>query len=179
MENQLSYEVSDKDLKNRIHSPFKLVLYPDLGNYQNITDILPNEFSTLIILLEAGSGNHWTCLIRRNNILTYFDSYGKKPDGEFYLIPKATQIQLHEQGHYLSVLLNQAKKSGFKVQYNKTDFQSHADGVNDCGKWIYMFIEASISGLNLNQFQNSIKQTKKQTGKSYDQICNEFWISHK
>ena len=91
MENQLSYEVSDKDLKNRIHSPFKLVLYPDLSNYQNITDILPNEFSILIILLEAGSGNHWTCLIRRNNILTYFDSYGKKPDGEFYLIPKATQ----------------------------------------------------------------------------------------
>ena len=70
MENQLSYEVSDKDLKNRIHSPFKLVLYPDLSNYQNITDILPNEFSILIILLEAGSGNHWTCLIRRNNILT-------------------------------------------------------------------------------------------------------------
>jgi len=63
---------------------------------------------------------------------------------------------------------------------NLHEIESHADGVNDCGKWIYnMFIEASISGLNLNQFQNSIKQTKKQTGKSYDQICNEFWISHK
>jgi len=179
MENQLSYEVSNVDFKKRIHHPFKLVLYPDLSNYQNITDILPNEFSILIILLEANEGNYWTCLIRRGNMLTYFDSYGKKPDGEFYLISESVQIQKGEQGHYLTTLLNRAKQNGFKINWNKMDFQSHADGVNDCGKWTYMFIEASISGLNLNQFQNSINQTKKQTGKSYDQICNEFWISHK
>jgi hypothetical protein len=42
-----------------------------------------------------------------------------------------------------------------------------------------MFIEASIHGLSLKQFQNSLKQTKNQSGKSYDDIVNEFWITHK
>jgi hypothetical protein len=179
MQKALQYEVSNTDFKKRIHYPFKLVLYPQLTNYADITQLLPNQFSILIILLEAGSGNHWTCLIRRNNVLTYFDSYGKKYDGEFYLIPKATQIQLGEQSHYLTTLLLNAQKQGFKLQYNKVDFQSHANGIDTCGKWVYAFIEASIDGHSLKEFQVMMKQAKQKTGKSYDEIVCDFWNSHK
>jgi hypothetical protein len=179
MQKQLAYEVSNTDLKKRIHHPFKLVLYPDLSNYQSITQLLPNTFSILVILLEAGSGNHWTCLIRNNNILTYFDSYGKGPDKEFYLIPKNTQIQLNEQGHYLTTLLNNAQRNGFKLQFNKIDFQSQANGIDTCGKHVYCFIEACIDGHNLQQYQQWMKQTKNKTGLSYDEIVCEFWETHK
>ena len=178
-QNSLSYEVSNVDFKKRIHHPFKLVLYNQLNSYDDIISLLPNTFSILIILLQSDNGNHWTSLVRRGKILTYWDSYGKIYDGEFYLIPKAAQIQLNEQNHYLTTLLNKAKQNGYTLQWNKIDYQAQANGINDCGKWVYMFIEASIHGLSLKQFQNSLKQTKNQTGKSYDDIVNEFWITHK
>ena len=104
-QNSLSYEVSNFDFKKRIHHPFKLILYNQLNSYDDIISLLPDAFSILIILLQSNNGNHWTSLVRRGKILTYWDSYGKIYDGEFYLIPKAAQIQLNEQNHYLTTLL--------------------------------------------------------------------------
>lgn len=173
--NELAYQVSDQDLKRKITYPFKLVLYPDLSNYNDITDLLPESFSILIILLEAGSSAHWTGLVRRNNILTYFDSYGRGPDKEFYLIPKMTQINLHEQGHYLTTLLNQAQKQGFKLEYNNIDFQSKAPNIDTCGKHTIAFIEAMIAGLTLKQYQQIMIQTKKESGLSYDIIVCKLY----
>ena len=175
MNKELSYEVSNVDLKKKIKHDFKLVLYPDLSNYSNIVDLLPNSFSILVILLEASGSNHWTALIRQNNILIYFDSYGKKWDGEFYLIPKNVQIQKGEQNHYLTTLLNNAAKQGFKLQYNNIDFQSTKNGIDTCGKWIICFCNACIDGLTLKQFQNIMKETKQQSGLSYDVIVCKYY----
>ena len=67
------------------------------------------------------------------------------------------------------------KKQGFQILFNNIDFQSHNPNVCDCGKHVYCFIEGCIDGLNLKQYQTIMKQTKNQSGLSYDEIVCKFW----
>ena len=77
--NELSYLVSSIDLKNKIKHKFKIIQYKNLFKYDNLLKLLPHTISILIILINtAPLGEHWTVLMRQNNLLTYFDSYGKK-----------------------------------------------------------------------------------------------------
>jgi hypothetical protein len=179
MNNQLQYEVSNVDLQKRIHHAFKLVLYPDLSQYNNITQLLPNSFSILVILLESSNGNHWECVIRRNKVLTFFDSYGRGIDKEFSLISRSSQVQLGEQDHYLTNLLNNAKNQNFKIEWNNVPFQSKSPNIDTCGKHVYCVIEAFIDGLNLKEYQQVMKEMKQETGLSYDVLVCEFWENHK
>ncbi len=79
--NDLTYMVSNTDIKNKIQLPreakFGLLQYPELANYNDITELLPKKVSVAVILLEtAQNTGHWTALVRTNNIIYYFDSWG-------------------------------------------------------------------------------------------------------
>lgn len=100
--NNLSYLVSSNDLQTKIKHPFKLVQYKDLFTYQNLNQLLPNtKLSILIILINTaiGGGGHWTCLIRQNNLLTYFDSYGKKSTKNYHIFRIKIELNYMKQNH--------------------------------------------------------------------------------
>lgn len=178
MNKELAYEVSNLDLKRKIHHKIKIIEYPMLRFCNNIvTQYLKSSFSILVILLEAGYGNHWTVLIRRNKVLTYFDSYGIAPDGELKNIATNVRIKLHETEPYLSLLLNKAKENGFQVVFNKTKFQQYSPKINTCGKHVAAISNAMIDGLTLAQYTTMMKQTKKQNHISYDEIVCELFDS--
>lgn len=85
--NSLSYLVSSIDLKNKIHHKLKIIQYKQLYNINNLLTLLPNKLSILIILINTSpNSGHWTCLVRQDMLLTYFDSYGKGIDQEFVCI---------------------------------------------------------------------------------------------
>lgn len=64
----LSYEVSNTDLEQKIPYPFKLIVYPEMANYSDITQLLTKSFSLLVILYEAGNNaNHWVMMCRKGN----------------------------------------------------------------------------------------------------------------
>lgn len=171
--NSLAYEVSNKDIQNKVHEPVQIITYSQLENCTNILQYLKSPNSCLVMLIQTGTGGHWTCLRRTNDTLTYFDSYGKKPDGELVLINSNVRVKLHEDCHYLTQLLNKAKKQGFRINYNKTDFQQYANGINTCGKWVIAFCNSN--NLDIQQYVNAMKQKKKETGLSYDEIVNELY----
>lgn len=173
--NSLSYMVSNFDLVKKIHSPIKIIEYPELAEYSDITQLLPNAFSIVVILLETQRNTgHWTCLIRSDNTLMYFDSYGKGPDKEFKLIGKAALEQLNERP-YLSALLTRAKKQGFSIENNKTALQSKDPSMDTCGKHVVAFANAVVDGLDLKQYIQELKSTKAKTKLSYDDIVNDLY----
>lgn len=128
----LSYMVSNQDLDRKIQTKnMKIIEYSDLRFCNNILDMLPQPISILVILIETKPNTgHWTTLCRCNKVLTYFDSYGVKYDGEFINIPTNERILLHEDKFYLTALLNKTKKNGFKIEYNKMKLQSCSPNIH-------------------------------------------------
>jgi len=177
--NDLTYMVSNTDIKNKIQLPrgakFVLLQYPELANYKDITELLPKKLSVAVILLEtAQNTGHWTCLVRTDNIIYYFDSYGVRPDGEFRFIDPQIRSELNEKP-FLSNLLNMAKQQGFTIDFNKAKLQSKSPTVNTCGKHVLAFVNAVLNGSTLNEYVNYLKAIKKSTKWSFDQIVNGLY----
>lgn len=176
--NELSYLVSSIDLKNKINHKFKIIQYKDIFTYNNLIQLLPNKLSILIILINtspSGSG-HWTVLMRQDTLLTYFDSYGKKIDEELKYVSDTYRKDLHETKPYLSILVNKlVNENNFTLTYNKVDFQSYANNINTCGKYVIFIVNSLLNGLNLQEAQNLLKQLKKSKNKSYDEIVSYYY----
>jgi hypothetical protein len=174
---ELSYMVSNKDLKQKIHTNnLKIIEYPELRFCNNIIDLLPQDMSVLVILIETKPNcGHWTTCIRANNIITYFDSYGVRYDGELKNIDTKDRVMLHEDKPYLTALLNKAKTDGFKIEYNKVKFQEYASGINTCGKHCIAVANALLDGLTLKQYQQLMKEKVNDFKMSYDKLVCELY----
>lgn len=97
-----------------------------------------------------------------------------KYDQELTFVSNKVLKQLNEKP-YLTKLLNKAKKDGFRIEWNKIQFQQFAPGVNTCGRWVCCFANGFIDGLTLKEIQDMLIKTHKETKMSYDQIVTELY----
>jgi hypothetical protein len=104
------------------------------------------------------------------------DSYGLQADQELKFVPQQEKAMLHENKPLLQPLLNKLKAKGFKVTQNKTDFQQFASNINTCGKWSTVGSNAFASGVSLAQFTKEMRDARKRTGMTFDQIVNQMYI---
>ena len=146
---KLEYLVSDIDILNKLKSfPVKIILYKDLQNITTINQLLPTKYCAVCILIKTTiNSGHWTCLIRQDNTLYYFDSYGVPVDGELKNIAPHLRYDLNEKTKYLSKLL---RKSNFILKQNKHQYQDYSENISTCGKWITAFIDFILSNNNNN-----------------------------
>lgn len=173
LDKQRSYLVSNFDIMKKIRYPnkTKIIIYSDLANITDIKVLLPDRISAVFILIKESSTNaHWTVLIRENNELLYFDSYGVCMDGELKNINQNQRIELNENHKYL---LDLVTKSEFKTTFNHIQFQEYTNGdniINTCGKWTTVFTNCCFCGLDLKQFQTRMIEIKGITGLTYDNL---------
>jgi hypothetical protein len=173
-EKELEKMFSDKDFE-RYFGDGKVIKYSELDNYSTINDLLPNNKDFRIILIESKiNEGHWTAVMKYNNIIEYFNSYGSKPEYDFKFIPSFTKHLLGQGGNLLTKLLK-SKEKGQKVYYNKKKFQKIADGINTCGRWVTARILAMLVGYELDDFINKVDEKVKDTGKPTDILIIE-WI---
>lgn len=126
MDKDLAYLVSNIDLQKKFKiTPDQIMIkiYPDLNDVEDIMNILPSEICVCFILLKTSEqSGHWTCLVRNNNLIYYFDSYGVAPDGELSKISPGINR------------LIRTIPSGYTFSYNSKQFQQCSSSVNTCGK---------------------------------------------
>ena len=174
MESELSYLVSNVDIEKKFKnkSLLKIVLYSDLNDMSDLSEILPHAGTCCFILLRTSENSgHWTVIVRSNeDKIYYFDSYGVAPDGEMSKISPELRYELHENKKKLSELL---KNHG--VEYNRIQFQKYDPEINTCGKWTTVFAISVLNGLSLQEFQHEIIDMKHSSGESYDEIVCELW----
>lgn len=168
----LEQMITDLDFKRYFSEDVKILKYSELSGYSNIYELLPSKKDFCIILTEEEKNTgHWCCLVRNGDLITWFDSYGIKPDGELKFIPYTVRKMLGEDKHHLSRLLETAKK----YIWNKKKFQKLRDGVNTCGRWVIAFILMSQLGYSLNDFIKKVEEKTEETEKPNDiLICD--WI---
>ena len=180
MDKDLAYLVSNIDLQKKFKiTPDQIMIkiYPDLNDVEDIMDILPSEICVCFILLKTSEqSGHWTCLVRNNNLIYYFDSYGVAPDGELSKISPGIRYELHENQRALTRLIRTIP-SGYTFSYDSKQFQQYSSSVNTCGKWCEVFAKCIFKGLTLKDFQNRMESLKEQYHTSFDQLVCILWTS--
>ena len=169
---KLGYMINDADFSKWLgtDASSKILKYRDLVNYQTIYDLIPNKNDYRIILTESQQNvGHWCALLRYNNSIEWWDSYGVRPDGELQFIPAKVKRELGETQHHLTRLINTANR-GEKVVYNHKKFQTLKDGINTCGKWVIARVKAFLNGFDLKHFQDFIENECIEKGKPADVV---------
>ena len=117
--NTIEYSLSNVDIERYVGRGH-IIKYSDLSNFDNIDDVF-NGNSFVIVLIESEpSRGHWTAMLRYDNTIEMYDSYGGSIDNELKYISKQMKIELDENEHILTELL---KKSGHKVVVKNYKFQ--------------------------------------------------------
>src|ERR1700752_4623163 len=91
--------LSNHDIMSLLHDKVNIVLYPDLHKYQNIDQLL-DPYDCCIILYEAKSKpspyGHWCALIKRDNMIEFFNPYGGLPDASLNLINPVFRVESYQ-----------------------------------------------------------------------------------
>jgi hypothetical protein len=127
------YALSDDDLRACLGSNIKILTYPDLARYRNIDDIFDDKGRCILLFPNAApTVGHWTCLIRRDSCIEFFDSYGDPPEKQKKGVPMA---MLQEWGMAYPHLIRLLRQADMPVYYNTHQFQSGSPDVATCGRW--------------------------------------------
>jgi hypothetical protein len=127
----------------------------ELRAYNSLFELLPNDKSYVIILIEVRDNfGHWVCLFRsgsgaNNGILYFFDPYAKGVDEELKNVSSFWRKKLHEDKKLLLKLVNDCP---YELEYNGLDVESHKPYVNTCGRWCIYWILNFLKGKTLDEF---------------------------
>lgn len=160
---QLNYSLSDEDLHNILPN-VRQISYADLKDYQTIEQLLPKQRDAVILFVERQANvGHWEAIVRLDNDIIFFDSYGERPDKALLWAPKQLRREMGQKFPLLSHLLNRAVDNGFVVKFNPFQYQSSDPSISTCGRWSILFIKYCLENTNasLPNFHNFIMSSCK------------------
>lgn len=163
--------LSDADLRKILGNDTKIIEYSEMKKYSDLEELLPKPVDFVIILYEEKQlSGHWTCLARRDDLYTFFDSYGLAPDAELKWLSPKQRRELDQEFPVLSTLLKRKQ-----YVYNRVEFQSTESHVETCGSHCALFLYCfTVQGLTLEEYQQSMKEASKTTHETYDQLVARF-----
>lgn len=156
--------LSDKNMFNLLDGNCKLVLYPDLINYNTIDEVLDNK--PVILLFEAKKEyGHWCGLWKINNTIYFFNSYGGYPDDSLDYIPLHFARMNNEDKPYLSILL---EKSPYDLDYNKHRYQEKNSNIKTCGR--HVAVRLWCKNMTDDEYYDYIKEFTKKYNINADEM---------
>jgi hypothetical protein len=163
-----AYPLSDSDIQQYLPD-VKIYMYSDLSNYSSIDELLPNPNSYLILLYQDSENTgHWTCILRQNKTIEFFDPYGKYPDTELRWVDNEIRENLGITGKFISNLFN---KSKLKIVYNTAPYQHTGDSINTCGRHVvYRLLNRNLS---LKDYHKHFKNETKKNNCNYDCVVSK------
>ena len=167
--------LGDDDIRRLLGPTVKIIEFNLLDDYKNMKELLPKKIDYCIILygIKAITDGHWVALFKRDNIISFFDSYGLKPEGALKWISKAANESMDQDGNLLINLLNTHKGPIF---YNNYSYQNNQNfNIATCGRWSVCFIQymKMNSKHTLKTFNDFILTLKKKhPGITSDEIVS-------
>lgn len=169
--------LDDKELRSALGRDAKIVPYHDLSRYTNIDQLLPKKKDAAMLLYEnRPMDGHWVCLTKNNGEISFFDPYGE-------VIDKQLQYSKHSaqrvQGEGDTSLHNLLATSKLPVFFNDYKYQRDGGGVNTCGRHCINFIRYNQKdGLDLEDYNEMMAKTQKETGLPYDELIAKMVPVH-
>ena len=173
---RITVPMSDADLEKYTGVlPEDILKYCDLKNYATIDELLPDDKSFRIILIEKQYNNgHWVAIMRYGQTVEYFNSYGLRWDADWKFITRIIRVILGESTNEMSRLMKQAGDAGYQTIYNHTRFQKFSPTVNTCGRWCTLRVETMRMGYSLSEFTDFVHDQAKRLKQTTDFVVAKF-----
>jgi len=164
--------VSAEDIKKILGRDIKIIRFPDLVEYNSISEVLPypNDCAILFFIDEQNNNQsigHWTCIMRNGKNYEFFDSYGLSSAEDLAHIDKEKRIKFGEVSDYLKEL------GGGALKHNPVQYQGWDPKIATCGRFSIIRLLAFMNGItNPKEFYKWFSSVKKQYGaKSFDELA--------
>jgi len=173
---RISTPMTDADLERHTGiKPADIIKYSDLKNYTDITDLLPDDKSARIILIEDKyNSGHWVAIMRYGKTIEYFNSYGAKWDTDWKFVNRMARLILGENTNEMTRLMDKAQKEGWNTVWNEKKLQRLSNQVQTCGRWCVLRIEMMKMGYNVREFLAFIKKRKTEEKKDADWVVAKY-----
>jgi hypothetical protein len=148
----LSYSYTDSDIRKYLGEDAKIIEYEELLRYNTIFDLLPQDKSYVIILIETKDNyGHYVCLCRlgsgaTDGRLQYVDSYGKGVDMQQKFIDPWWRRESNQDKKHLSRMI---KDCPYKLEYMSRQLQSKYKYDATCGRYMILFILQFLKGMDI------------------------------
>tara|TARA_R110002073_G_scaffold53343_3_gene137742 strand:+ start:12233 stop:12766 length:534 start_codon:yes stop_codon:yes gene_type:complete len=153
LKNAESIDLDEGEIRDITEGKCNILSYHNLENVSDINDILKN--GACIILYETHYNvGHWCALfvnVENNNIIEFFDPYGKAPDTEL-------RYALYNLVNGKPYLTNLLEKSKYEVSYSNERLQTWDKDTNTCGRWCSLRIR--LKKLEKMEFVKLFKDNK-------------------
>jgi len=162
-----AYPLSDKDITKMIPKT-NIFTYPQLKNIRHIDEILRhNDDGTgsaiMLYLTDSDKSGHWISILKRNNEIEVFDSYGKSLEE----LPKFMNgVMDHKQP--ISLLKNLISGAGYKLVTNNKQIQKDSIDIQTCGRHAVM--RQLFRGLDIKDYHKFLNMIKKEDSISADDL---------
>lgn len=151
----------------------KILKYSELVKYRDINELLSKPIDYAIILYQdSESSGHWICLLKYEDVIEYFDSYGFKPDSPLYWTPCLTRRKIGVVIPYITRLFNRVSHPQYVI-YNPICYQEEKDNINTCGRHCIYRIQKLINdNLDLSEYYKLMVFLKKKYKMNADEIVS-------
>jgi hypothetical protein len=160
--------LSNHDILKLLDNKVNIILYPDLHKYSSIDEIL-SPFDCCIILYEAKlkphAYGHWCAIIKRGDIIEFFNPYGGLPDASLKLIDPIIRLKSNQFWPYLKMLMF---KSPYELHYNEFQFQRKNNHVKSCGR--HCVFRVMCRDINIYQYKYLLDQLCQKYDTDYDGV---------
>jgi hypothetical protein len=170
--NKILVPLSDTDIKKSLGPTCRIIEYSHLADYDSIDQLLTSNYDYVVILIETTSQNvgHWVCLLKYDNTVEFFNSYGKPPD---YQKNKLISPQKNKEFGQTENLLNALLlKTNYRIVFNNVDLQLFVNHSETCGRYVINRIKQhTVNKLDLVQYLAYLLYLKNHYKfKSYDEL---------
>jgi hypothetical protein len=150
--------LSDDEIFNALKGHTRIFLYRDIINAYDIDDLFGPYDSVVLLYEKEPQVGHWVALLRNNDVIEFFDSYGMFPESEKDYIDQNFIKMSGQRQNKLAQLLHDAWYIGYRVEYNNYDLQVMKDGVSTCGRHVISRIWNKHLNIDeYNKFINSFR----------------------
>lgn len=160
---EMNIALSNHDILNLLNNNCRIILYPDIHNYNSIDQIL-DPYDCCIILYESmPKYGHWCALIKTDeNNIEYFNPYGGFPDNSLDYISNEFRKQSNQFYPYLSNLMY---KSDYNINFNEFPFQQKKNDIKTCGR--HCVVRVFCKSINIYQYKDIL-----------DKLCKKFKLNN-
>lgn len=176
LDERIKTPMTDGDLERYFGSGIEseVMTYSQLANFASIDELLPNAFDFRIILVEQmRNKGHWVLILKYNNIIEDFDSYGKGIEPQRNFIASGMNRLLGQEHNHIKRLV---ARSPYKYVVNKHRFQSLKPDVNTCGRWCCLrIIMAKSLKMDLPEYTEMVMKASRDMRLIPDAVVS-LWI---
>lgn len=167
--NQLKkYSLSNTDIDYILNPDTKINTLEQINEVFHIDEIFDKKGRCILFYRTYHQlEGHWIALLKRSNIIEYFDSYGSSPMETAKTLNVSESEDKKLNGGY-HILLRKIRDAGYDMVYNNIRFQDMNNNVATCGR--HAVLRLIFYKLDIEQFQHLLKNMSKDLKAKFDDI---------